>query len=100
MLLPPCLQARTCAGASSSQATCEKNPFCVFDAQAKAAGVSPCMRAQVARPGKDAFDDKLEAAMSACGKLTTKATCTAKTVKLQQAGKWAAWAVPAAAVKC
>jgi hypothetical protein len=58
------------------------------------------MRAQVAKPGKDAFDDKLNGVMSACGKLTSKATCTAKTVKLEQAGKWAAWAMPAAAAKC
>jgi hypothetical protein len=58
------------------------------------------MRAQVAKPGKDAFDDRLEAAMAACAKLTTKAACTARTVKLEQAGKWAAWAMPTAAAKC
>lgn len=93
-------QARTCSSASSSQATCQKNSFCVFNERAKAAGVAPCMHAQVAKPGKDAFDDKLEAAMSACGKLASKAACTARTVKLEQAGKWAAWAMPAAAAKC
>lgn len=93
--LPLHLQAQTCSAAGSSQAACEKSPYCVFNPQVKR-----CLRSQVAKPGQNAYDDKLSALMNACGKLTTKSACTAKTVSLVQAGKWASFKASATSVKC
>eukprot|EP00775_Hariotina_reticulata_P013696 gene13696-13818_t len=47
-------QAKACSANSGNQAACAKNPSCQYSTEAKA-----CVRTTVAKPGTDAYDDKV-----------------------------------------